>query len=147
MTKPIIIGPDSESEQWVASVAKEAEAPFTILEKTRHGDRDIEITVRHVQDIKDRTPVFVDDIVSTGRTMLEAVRLVRGRGTLEPVCIAVHGLFADRSDEALLREGAKVVTSNTVPHATNRIDVVPLLVAAVKEVMESTNDAPRRPSF
>jgi len=40
---PVLIGPDSESEQWVADVAEKAEAPFTVLQKTRHGDRDVEV--------------------------------------------------------------------------------------------------------
>jgi ribose-phosphate pyrophosphokinase len=44
--KPILIGPDSESEQWVAEVAKNANAPFIILNKIRHGDHDVEISIQ-----------------------------------------------------------------------------------------------------
>ena len=40
---PLIIGPDSESEQWVAAVAQDADAPYAVLEKIRHDDRDVEI--------------------------------------------------------------------------------------------------------
>ena len=76
VANPLIIGPDSESEQWVAAVARDAGAPFAVLEKVRHGDRDVEITLRDLGAWMDRTPVLVDDIISSGRTMIEAVKLL-----------------------------------------------------------------------
>lgn len=127
----LIIGPDSESEQWVSTVAKDAGAPYTVLEKVRRGDRDVEISVRNLGDLGGRTPVLVDDIISTGRTMLEAVRLLKARGVAAPVCVAVHGLFAGDAYEMLIKAGARVVTCNTVPHPSNAIDVLAALAEAL----------------
>ena len=127
----VLIGPDSESEQWVSAVAAGAHAPFTVLEKIRYGDRNVEIRIRNPDKLKDRKPVFVDDIISSGRTMLEAIRAVKEINPARPICIAVHGLFADRSDDLLAARGATVVTSNSVPHSTNAIDVSELLSACI----------------
>lgn len=69
--------------------------------------------------------------------MIEAVRVVRNKGSQRPVCVVVHGLFSDAADEALLAEGAEIITSNAVPHATNRIDVAPFLVDPVKRMLDS----------
>ncbi len=131
VANPLIIGPDSESEQWVAAVASDADAPFSVLEKVRHGDRDVEITLKDLGACMDRTPVLVDDIISSGRTMIEAVKLLTSRGLAPPICIAVHGLFADGSDAVLEQAGARVVTSNSIPHRTNRIDIAAILACAV----------------
>ncbi|MBI3676078.1 MAG: ribose-phosphate pyrophosphokinase [Proteobacteria bacterium] len=131
VTAPVLIGPDAESEQWVEAVARTAGAPFTVLEKTRLGDRDVEIKVKHMERLQDRTPVLIDDIISSGRTMLEAVRHVAQFTEAQPVCLAVHGIFAEDSDVALAREGARIVTTNTVRHASNAIDVAPLLAEAL----------------
>ncbi|MDU1804569.1 MAG: ribose-phosphate pyrophosphokinase, partial [Bradyrhizobium sp.] len=125
--KPLIIGPDSESEQWVAAVASDAAAPYCVLEKVRHGDRDVRITLRNLEAWQGRTAVLVDDIISSGRTMIEAVRLLAGQGWPPPVCIAVHGLFADHSDELLVGAGARVVTTNSVGTGRSEIDIGPLL--------------------
>ena len=130
----VLIGPDSESEQWVSAVAADAGAPFTVLEKTRRGDREVEIRIKDAERTRGRTPVFVDDIISSGRTMLEAIRQVKNTNAAPPVCLAVHGLFADQSDKILAAAGAVVVTTNTVMHATNAIDVVPLLSKPVIEL-------------
>ena len=132
--KPLIIGPDSESEQWVAAVADEAGAPYSVLEKVRHADRDVKIELKDLGEWSDRRPVLVDDIISSGRTMLEAVNLFSSRGWAFPICIAVHGLFADNSDLLLAQAGARVITSNSVPHTTNAIDVGKLLASAVNEL-------------
>ncbi|HET7499660.1 MAG TPA: ribose-phosphate diphosphokinase, partial [Kofleriaceae bacterium] len=42
--RPVLIGPDAESVQWVSAVAERCGAPFVILEKTRRGDRDVSVS-------------------------------------------------------------------------------------------------------
>ena len=133
VARPLIIGPDSESEQWVAAVARDAAAPCSVLEKVRYGDRNVAITLKDIGAWKGRTAVLVDDIISSGGTMIEAVGLLKADGWETPVCLAVHGIFADGADRALAAAGAQVVTSNTVPHASNRIDVSGLLAGSLSE--------------
>jgi ribose-phosphate pyrophosphokinase len=128
---PVLIGPDAESEQWVHAVAQAAGVPFTVLEKTRLGDRVVEIKVRHMERLARRTPVLLDDIISSGHTMLEAVRQLRTYVPAPPVCLAIHGLFAEGADVALEEAGARLATTNTVPHRSNVIDVAGLLASAM----------------
>jgi ribose-phosphate pyrophosphokinase len=66
--------------------------------------------------------------------MLEAVRLIGAAGRGKPVCLAVHEIFADRADALLAQAGARVVTSNSIPHQTNEIDVGKSLAGAVGEL-------------
>lgn len=131
---PILVGPDQESEQWVSAIAEAAKAPFVILEKTRRGDREVEIRLPDRSRLDGRTPVIADDIIASGQTMLETVRLMVKMQAEKPVCIAVHGLFADRSDDKLAGEGAIVITSNTVQHATNAIDVTSVITSCIREL-------------
>jgi ribose-phosphate pyrophosphokinase len=133
---PIVIGPDEESEQWAAEVARAAGAPHTVLRKVRRGDRDVEVTPPDPAVLQGRTPVLVDDIVSTARTMIETVGHLRAAGAAAPVCIAVHGVFSEGGHDALLAAGAaRAVTTNTIPHASNAIDVTALLGAAVADLL------------
>ncbi len=133
---PVLIGPDSESEQWVSVVARDAEAPFTVLEKTRLGDADVRVTVPHVERYADRTPVLVDDIISTARTMIETVGHLKAMGLKAPWCIGTHAVFAGRAYEDLLAAGAaRVVTCNTIPHASNAIDVSRSVASSLTELL------------
>lgn len=136
---PLFIGPDSESAQWVGAVAAEAGAPHIVLEKVRRGDRDVEVSVPEIERWKGHTPVLVDDIVSTARTMIETVGHLTRLGMRAPVCVAVHGIFAGSAYEDLAAAGAaRIVTTNTVPHESNAIDVGPLLSGAVGEMLART---------
>jgi ribose-phosphate pyrophosphokinase len=126
--KPVLIGPDAESEQWVADVANKAGAHFTVLKKIRHGDNDVEVSVPQVDEYKTYTPVLVDDIISTGRTMIETINHLKKAGMKAPVCIGVHAVFAGNAYYDIQQTGAaNIITCNTIPHLSNQIDISDLL--------------------
>lgn len=131
---PVLIGPDSECEQWVSAVAKQAGAPFTVLNKTRHGDREVDISIPHIEHWRDHTPVLVDDIISGGHTMLETLSHLESLGLPKTVCIGVHGIFAEGSDTELAKQFAQMVTCNTIPHPSNAINISPLLVSNIRKL-------------
>ncbi len=133
---PVLVGPDSESEQWVSAVSKSAGAPFLVLEKTRRGDRDVEVSVPDVEQWRNHTPVLVDDIISTARTMIETVGHLRAAGLAPPVCVGVHAVFADNAYKELQAAGAgRIVTTNTITHECNKIDVAPLLAEGIQNIL------------
>lgn len=139
---PLLVGPDSESEQWVAAVASASGAPYVVLQKMRHGDREVEVSVPDIERWRARTPVLVDDIISTARTMIETVGHLRRAGLPPPICIGVHAIFAGDAYEALLAAGAaRVVTCNTIAHVSNAINLDDLLAAGVRTMLVSTSAA------
>ena len=131
---PVLVGPDAESEQWVAAVAAACDAPFEIFEKTRRGDRDVAVEpMGRVTSWAGRTPVLVDDIVSTGKTMIAATQKLRAAGAAPPVCVAIHAVFADALGAELAAAGAAgIVTCNTIAHASNQICVADAIAAATR---------------
>lgn len=131
---PVLIGPDSESEQWVSEVANNAGAPYIVLTKIRHGDRNVEVSIPEVDKYKNHTPVLVDDIISTARTMIETVGHLKNAGMNPPICIGVHAVFAGNAYNDLLGAGAqKVITCNTIPHESNGIDISGLFQSAFND--------------
>lgn len=139
--KPLLIGPDSESAQWVSAVATAAGAPFQVLEKIRRGDRDVSVSLPDVANAADATPVLVDDIIASGHTMLETIAHLRAAGLAAPVCIGVHGLFAENADTRLLAAGAaRVITTDSIDHPTNAIGLANALAAAIAEVEQRILD-------
>lgn len=124
VTLPLIIGPDSESAQWVEEVARKAAAPFLVLQKERIGDQEVRISVPHAEQYPNHTPVLIDDIISTGQTMMEAVKHLASAKMKAPFCIAVHAIFAPGAYENLSRcRVEEIVTCNTVPHISNKISL------------------------
>ena len=127
--KPLIVGPDTESEQWVADVAQRAGAPHLVLDKVRLGDRDVEVIAPGLEKWKGLQPVLVDDIASSGRTMIEAARHFEKAGFAKPICVVVHPLFAEDAYETLKTISSRIVSTNTIPHVSVGISITSLLVS------------------
>lgn len=133
----LLIGPDSESEQWVNDLSQRAKAPYVVLEKVRYGDRDVNVSVPHVEKWLQHQPVLFDDIISTGKTMIETIRHLKQAGLSPPVCIGIHGVFSDQAYQELLATGAeRIITTNTITHPSNAIDVSHLIVKGLQELLK-----------
>ena len=132
--KPLIIGPDGESKQWAEKVANLVDCPYQVLTKQRFGDTDIRISIPHVDSYKDHQPVLVDDIISTGKTMILAAEHLMDAGLPSATCVAVHAVFAKGAYEEMKDKGLNVITCNTIPHETNQIDLSELLQQGIEDL-------------
>lgn len=67
-------------------------------------------------EVRDRTAVIIDDLVSTGGTLVRAARACRAAGARRIYAAAAHGLFMGGAPE-LMAESAfsGIVVANTVP--------------------------------
>lgn len=125
----VIVGPDAESFQWAESVGSLAGFPAVVLSKTRLSSFNVKINFSSLENVRGKNVVVVDDIISSGRTMLEVVNKVL------PVaksvsCVAVHGVFASGAYELLSRH-ARVLTTNTIENKAGVIDVSDLIAGAL----------------
>ena len=131
---PVLIGPDEESNQWVTDVAQRIAIPYTVLTKIRSGDRKVEVSIPDVDKYQTHTPVLLDDIISTARTMVETVKHLKNAKMKPPICIGVHAVFSGDGYEILKKSGVeKIVTCNTIPHETNEIDLNPIIANHIKD--------------
>ena len=136
VARPLIIGPDEESAQWAAAIASNLGCPSIVLRKERHGDRNVVVSVPDITAWPGRTPVLIDDIISTARTMAAAVRRLHELGAPAPACIGVHALFCGDALEALrATKPAIIATCNTIHHETNAIDVHGEIVATAEKIL------------
>ena len=132
VSRPLLIGPDSESAQWVADVAYAAHAPYEVLHKVRHGDRDVEVSLPRTEHLRGYTPVLVDDIVSSGRTLVATLEHLHRMGLPPAVCVVIHPVFADEAWQALLDAGAgRIVSTDSIAHPSNAISLATPIAAAV----------------
>ncbi len=135
LDRPVLIGPDGESEQWIRAVAEIGNWPWRVFEKKRHGDRKVDMRLPELDAILDRQPVLIDDIISSGTTIAEATRHLHAAGFPAPVVIGVHGLHDQRARETLNQAGVKrLVCTNSVANPDAAIDLSSLLVAPIRRL-------------
>lgn len=130
---PVLLGPDSESAQWVSDIAKKLQAPFLVLNKERFGDQQVSSNMPKLASYLQHHFVLIDDIVSTAATMIEAVTHLKQQGIQAISCVGVHAIFSNNAYQNLLATGvSSIVSCNTVEHVSNQIDLTDTLVAALQ---------------
>jgi ribose-phosphate pyrophosphokinase len=129
--QPLIVGPDEESQQWVSDIARRIDVPYAVLRKIRHGDRSVDVELPDLSRWKSRYPVLVDDIASSGHTLIEAARKLPLLGFPRPVCAVVHGVFAEDSYQRLKAVADRIASSDSIPHESNAIWLAPLIASAI----------------
>jgi len=128
---PFLLGPDGESEQWVAAIAEGAQWDFAVACKERFSDTDVKILLPEA-DFKARHIVMVDDVASTGKTLINTAKALM---SLQPASISVlvtHALFTGNSIRELHDAGVKNIWScDSIPHFSNQIKLSKLLSESI----------------
>lgn len=129
----VLIGPDSESEQWVAEAAAATGLAYSIASKTRRGDRDVSVDLPDIE-VQDRDVVIVDDIVSSAHTAIEAAKVARARGARRVAIACTHALLAPGARELIQQHGIDALWScDSVLEASNTISLAQPLADAIRE--------------
>lgn len=127
----LVVGPDAESGQWVSAVAARSGCDFVVGRKTRHGDREVEIALEG--NFRGRDVVLVDDVASTGHTLMAAADIIRPQQPASVSVVVTHALFAGDAFERLRSAGfAHIWSTDSIPHASNAIPLAPLLSAQLR---------------
>ncbi|MEY6433052.1 ribose-phosphate diphosphokinase [Thioalkalicoccus limnaeus] len=128
---PHLVGPDQESEQWVAAVAAPHRLTYGVGVKERRGDREVAIRFAR-QDCAGRHLVLIDDVASTGHTLEVAARALAEHRPASISVLVTHALFVDDAVARLGTAGvSEIWSSDSIPHATNQLALAPLLARAL----------------
>ncbi len=131
-TQPLLVGPDEESAQWVAQAAARHSLASAVCTKQRHGDRQVSLELPAVV-VQDRAVVLLDDIASTGHTLIQATQLLKAAGAASVDVAVTHALLDDAALHALHAAGVgQFWSTDAVPHTSNCVALAPALAAAVQ---------------
>lgn len=131
----ILLGPDSESEQWVSGIASQIGFDYAVADKIRRGDREVEITLPDKM-IKDKLVVIIDDMASTGRTLARTIGLLQNAGAGAVYAAITHPLFCGDAEAHIRAAGVKEIWStDSIEHPTSCIKLDALLSEAVRSIL------------
>ena len=141
-----VVSPDAGrirvAEQWAAKLGG---APLAFVHKTRDIRRpNMAVANRVVGDVEGRSCVLVDDLIDTGGTISEAVRVVLEAGAKDVLVAATHGVLSDPATERLQAGGAReIVVTDTLPIPEERrfekltvLSIAPLIARAIREIFD-----------
>jgi ribose-phosphate pyrophosphokinase len=131
---PLLVGPDAESEQWVAAAAARHGLDYIVCSKIRSGDRDVAVDLPPAR-IQGRPAVILDDMASTGHTLAAAARLLRAAGAASVDAAVTHAMFTPQALEMLRSHGiGNVWSTDCITHPSNAVAMAPLLAQALRDI-------------
>lgn len=137
----VVVSPDAGGVARAEDFRIRAGGELAIIAKKRPNTDQPEV-IEMVGDVAGKTAVIVDDMISTGGTLIEATELLLARGATEVYACAVHALFADDAI-GKIRESRlqRAIVTDTVPladcHRNDSVavlSVAPLLAEAIMRI-------------
>ncbi len=126
-----IISPDDGGRSRADSIARLLNCGSMNLDKIRIDPTRTEIS-KPDEDLSGKRAVIVDDIISTGGTIINASRILKSSGVSWLSIAAVHGIFLNQSAEKIMQNASDVAVSNTIDTPYSKIDVSPVISEYIK---------------
>lgn len=102
LTDPIVVSPDTGGVKRARNFATLLNAPLAVMEKHRHVDkRDVMEILSMSGEVKGDTAILIDDVISTGGTIVENANALTAKGVKKIFVCATHGFFAGNAIEKL----------------------------------------------
>ena len=135
-----VVSPDEGRLKMAVEYGRRLHAPVAVLHKERNSDQ---CDITHViGDVRGRPCLIIDDMITTGTTISEAVSALLKAGARPHITVAAtHGVFAPGAFDKLTHTAIQsvIVTDSispgraTVPHL-HVISLAPLLAAAIRRI-------------
>ena len=137
----VVVSPDSGGVGRADEFRQRAGGSLAIISKKHPGPEQTQV-LEMVGDVEGRHAVIVDDMISTGETLVKAAETLLSRGARSVQAVAVHGVFAGRAldlIDASPIEKISVTDSVPLPDSARgeRIEVLtvaPLLAEAIMRI-------------
>ena len=137
LQKPIVVAPDVGGVRRARNFASLLDAPLAVIEKHRHTHlRDHAEVLSMSGEVSGDTAIIIDDVISTGGTIIEAAQALKGKGVKKVIVCATHGVFAG---DAIKKLNESVIDKIIVTDSIGQIQKSPKIeVVSVSDLIAST---------
>lgn len=132
LENPVLVAPDAGAEGLVKNVSSGLGFDYDHLQKTRLSGDTVVIKTKNL-DVTGRHVILVDDMIATGGTMAESIKMLRDQGAVDVHLVCVHPVLARNAALRLFNAGVKdIISTDTLEKAESKITVAPLIADALK---------------
>jgi ribose-phosphate pyrophosphokinase len=129
----LLVSPDKGGVERVKRMAELLGKPWIALAKRRIDSEHVELTMPEgAPDVKGKHLVLVDDVISTGGTIVESAKLLNQRGAQAVVATCTHGLFLKDGFERIKAVTHEIFSTDTLENAAEKASVAPDIAAILQ---------------
>ena len=134
MENPLIVSPDQGGKERAAIFAKESKLDFIALQKFRDRKTGkVKIKNEDLNDVKNRDLILVDDMISTGGSIVKATEFLKKQKCKRVFVACTHALLINNAEEKIRKAGVtQIISTNSIPGKTSVVNVADTIVKAIK---------------
>jgi ribose-phosphate pyrophosphokinase len=145
---PVIAAPDLGAGKKARKIAKMLNTEWAIVDKDREDDKVTRVAAIVGHSVRKRNVLIVDDIISSGGTILSAAEALKNKGALQVFAAITHGVLCGDAVEQIEASPYldKLFVTDSLPgpvtRKIGRISISTLLANAIKNIHagESVSD-------
>jgi ribose-phosphate pyrophosphokinase len=134
LKNPLVVSPDQGGKERAKEFAKEFGSEFIALSKTRDRKTGkVKIKTTGLDEVKGRDLILVDDMISTGGSIIKATEFLKKQKCNRIFVACTHGLLMNDAEKKIRKAGvSKIISTNTIPRKTSVVDISNTIVKAIK---------------
>jgi len=133
LKNPLVVSPDMGGSLRAKKFASLLDSNFITLKKSR--DRNTgKVRIRSSKiDVHGRDLILVDDIISTGGSIIKATQFLKKQKCKRIFVACTHGLFVEGAEKRIKKAGvSEIISTNTIPRGTSKVDVSGVIVESIQ---------------
>jgi len=142
LNRAVVVSPDVGGVKRARNLSQMLDLPIVVMEKKRNLDQKDESEVYQIiGDIKGKTAIIIDDIISTGGTIANAAQSLKEAGASSVIVCGTHGVFAGEAIEKIKKSPIDIMISadtivppHRLPERFHQVTLAPLIANAVKKI-------------
>lgn len=133
LNNPLVVSPDKGGMERARNFARFLGVDYIALEKQRDRKTgSVVIKSRAMDGIKGRDIILVDDMISTGGSIVKAAGFLRKQKSGKIYVCCTHALLIGEAERNIIKAGvSKIISANTIPGKTSVVDVSALIAKAL----------------
>ena len=133
LKNPVVVSPDTGGSLRAKKFADILKSDFITLKKSRNrktGKVSIQSTKA---DVKGKDLIIVDDIISTGGSVVKATQFLKKQKCKRVFVVCTHGLLVGDAEKNIKKAGVtQIISTNTIPRSISKVDVSGVIAQAVQ---------------
>ena len=133
LKNPLVVSPDQGGKERAKEFAKEFNSDYIALEKTRDKKTGkVKIKTKNLEEVENRDLILVDDIISTGGSIIKATQFLKKQKCKKIYVACTHALLMNNAEKKIKKAGiTSIISTNTIPGKTSKVDISKTIAKAI----------------
>ena len=133
LKNPLVVSPDQGGKERAKEFAKEFNSDYIALEKTRDRKTGkVKIKTKNLEEVENRDLILVDDIISTGGSIIKATQFLKKQKCKRIYVACTHALLMNDAEKKIKKAGVtSIISTNTIPGKTSKVDISKTIAKAI----------------